>query len=158
MGKKVHGDYGSRLYMAWRCMKLRCQCPGHHSYKFYGGRGIKVCERWQDYANFLADLKEHPGKGYQLDRIDTDGDYEPGNVRWATPMENCQTRRTTQQITFNGKTQSPSAWSRELFGNRHLVGLRLRAGWTAEEALTRPTGFDPGGWSKRRATTSQLSP
>lgn len=80
------------LYRTWVQMRRRCNSPDHKSYKHYGARGIKVCERWQRFENFLADVGERP-KGKTLDRIDNDGNYEPGNVRWATTKEQAANKR-----------------------------------------------------------------
>jgi len=68
-------------------MRQRCRDPAREDYRLYGGRGIRVCKRWNDFANFLADMGERP-EGHQLSRIDHDGDYKPGNVEWETPSEN----------------------------------------------------------------------
>jgi hypothetical protein len=82
------------LYWAWLAMRRRCQDPSRKDYERYGGRGIKVCERWNEFTNFLADVGERPAPGMSIDRYpDNDGNYEPGNVRWATPTEQVRNRR-----------------------------------------------------------------
>jgi hypothetical protein len=84
--------YGSPTYRSWEAMIYRCSKPNKDTYHRYGGRGINVCERWlQGFQNFLADMGEKP-EGYELDRIDNDGDYTPENCRWITHKENCQNR------------------------------------------------------------------
>lgn len=82
----------SRTYKSWRCMKYRCNNPHYHQHNLYGGRGIKVCDRWLDFNNFLKDMGERP-KNKTLDRIDNDGNYEPDNCRWATPKQQVYNRR-----------------------------------------------------------------
>ena len=86
------------LYGTWMRMRQRCRNRNHHAFAYYGGRGIAVAERWDSFANFLADMGEKPGPEYSIDRIDNDGNYEPGNCRWATAKEQRANRRDSSEV------------------------------------------------------------
>jgi hypothetical protein len=120
-------------------MKHRCYCEEGVSYKNYGGRGIKVCDRWlgpRGLENFIADMGERP-EGAQIDRIDNDGDYCPENCRWATITENARHKRNTNYVTYNGETKNLLEWA-EITGipYKTLWARLFVQGWSEEDALT----------------------
>lgn len=123
-------------YKAWRMMNRRCSDPGSSQYSYYGGRGIKVCERWKDPVKFVEDMGE-PIPGMSLDRIDNSGNYEPGNVRWATAKQQSRNRRSNRMLTFNGETRCAAEWAEVVGIPSGAILRRLNKGLTAEEALTR---------------------
>lgn len=126
-------------YLVWSRMKARCYDPNSPSWDHYGGRGIKLCKKWEfDFAAFLADVGHRPAPGYSIERINNDGDYEPGNVRWATAKEQANNRSTTVLLTFNGKTQTTTQWCDELGIPYQRLMQRIKRGWSAESALTAP--------------------
>ncbi len=96
-GRSAPGSEKRKLYQVWASMRQRCENPNDRSFHNYGGRGIKVCSRWADFPNFLADMGECP-EGLTLDRKDNGGNYEPGNCRWATRQDQQRNRRTTHIV------------------------------------------------------------
>jgi hypothetical protein len=138
---RTHGHAVARspTYCSWHHAKARCNWPAHHAFADYGGRGIKMCERWLDsFENFLADMGPRP-TGKTLDRYpNPNGDYEPGNCRWATWTEQAQNSRRTRLITLRGETKCMSEWARVLGVAPRVLCDRLKRGWPIERALTIP--------------------
>lgn len=139
---KKHGRSHSPEYQSWRGAKKRTNSPNNANYRRYGGRGIKMCDRWfYSFENFFADMGERPSPNHTLDRIDCDGHYEPGNCRWATAYTQNQNRREyNTRLTHKGKTQTLAEWSRELGINQTTITQRLyKYGWSVHKTLsTRP--------------------
>ena len=127
----------SKTYDIWRAMRQRCNNPTHPSFARYGGRGITICARWDDYAAFLADMGECP-PGLTLDRFpNNNGNYQPSNCKWATRKEQADNRRPTRLIAFNGKTKCIRDWERELGLGYGTVWRRLARNLPIEVALTK---------------------
>src|SRR6266566_1115227 len=104
----------SSEYMAWRGMRARCGNENHKHYKDYGGRGITVCERWaESFEAFLADMGLKPSPEHEIDRIQNDGNYEPGNCRWALPIEQANNKRNNRLFTIGDRTKTIDEWVRE---------------------------------------------
>jgi hypothetical protein len=132
-----HGQYLSPEYKAWAAMKARCLNPSDAAYAAYGGRGITVCDRWLDSSAFLEDMGKRPSPKHSLDRINNNGNYEPGNCRWATARQQIRNTRRNVNVEFNGKTQCLMDWSIETgIGFKTLQCRLLNYGWTPEEAFT----------------------
>lgn len=118
-------------FTTWRIMRQRCSNPANRQYANYGGRGITVCERWQSYENFVADMGERPD-GMSIDRIDADGIYEPGNCRWATAREQSNNRRVTLRIPMDGEMVPLTVASERSGVPVYALAYRLKAGWPAD--------------------------
>ncbi len=141
--RRTHGRSHDSMHSTWLAMNDRCCNPNTPTYAYYGGRGIKVCDRWRGtngFLNFVADMGERPAEGMTLDRIDNDGGYEPGNVRWATRDEQASNNRRNRFVTYQGATKTLSQWARH-FGFRPQIFIgRLRIGWDFERAALTPVG------------------
>jgi hypothetical protein len=132
----IHGGHLLPEYNVYNAMRNRCESPKNNSYERYGGRGIKVCERWKEsFLNFYEDMGQRPSPSHSIERNDNDGDYEPGNCRWATDKEQCRNRRSTVMLTHNGRTQSMLDWADELGINRYTIMRRWQRGFTVEQIL-----------------------
>lgn len=133
----IHGGSYSRAYKVWSSMKGRCENSMHASFKDYGARGIKVCERWQSFTAFYEDMGDPPA-GMSIDRRNNDGDYEPDNCRWASSVEQNNNRRANKPITINGETKNLYAWLAEFGMDYSTYAYRVRHGMSEQEALTTP--------------------
>lgn len=135
-----HGLAKTRAYQVYNNMIKRCTDPTYPQYKDYGGRGIKVCDRWlKSVAHFVEDMGERP-KGYTIERIDNDGNYTPENCKWITKKEQSYNRRNNRNITFGGKTQAITKWAKETGLGAMTIQCRIdRYGWSIEKALTTPS-------------------
>ena len=133
-----HGRSRTSLHNTWCTMIERCTNPKSGKWSVYGGRGIRVCERWLTFELFLADMGERPSAKHSLDRIDVDGDYEPGNCRWATQREQQRNRRNNHIVEYRGERACLAEWAERTGIRHHTILYRLRSGWSVDEALTRP--------------------
>jgi hypothetical protein len=146
---RTHGGTHSSEWYTWKDIKQRCRNKTDNDYAAYGGRGIRVCDRWaDDFAAFLADMGPRP-PGRSIDRINNDGDYEPGNCRWATLAEQNRNRRSTRSVTIDGTTLCAKDWAARL-GIRYDVFLRR-----VRKGLSGPALVAPDSGKTRRRPTSQ---
>lgn len=145
MANCKHGfsKHPTGAYRSWIAMRSRCNSKTHTAYARYGGRGITVCERWDDFKAFLEDMGERP-TGMTIDRINNDGNYEPKNCRWASMDQQNENRHKTDCIKLGAKiitcgnnSMSITAWAERLGMDRTTISWRLRKGWPVEKALTK---------------------
>jgi len=138
IGHLKHGIVYTPTYNSWANMLQRCSNPSNNSYKDYGGRGIKVCERWKNFSNFFADMGERP-QGMTLERRNNNKGYYKNNCKWATQMEQNNNSRNCIYITFQGKTMTIAQWERYLGYKNGVIKHRLHLfRYSVEKALTHP--------------------
>ena len=134
--RQTHGMTNHPAYTNWYHMMSRCTNPKNDRFADYGGRGITVTERWKDVTNFIADMGEKPSPDHSIDRIDNNGNYEPGNCRWATSSEQASNTSKTRKVTFEGRTQSIAQWAKERGIKEATLYYRIvRYGWPIEKAM-----------------------
>lgn len=140
----TRGRAQTREHKAWANMLTRCRNPRANFFARYGGRGIKVCERWEKFENFLSDMGPSPGRGYSLDRVDSDGHYEPGNCRWATLSRQARNTSRNRLYEHGGVRLCLSDWSERLGLSADTIRSRLHRGDSVADAL-RPAGTRKAG-------------
>lgn len=132
---RTHGGSKTAEYYVWNSMKRRCGDSSTQGYERYGGRGIKVCDRWMEFGNFIADMGKRP-QNLTLERIDNNGNYEPGNCCWATRVVQANNRRSNRVLTHAGVSASVSDWARRVGVKDTLLWRRIfKLGWSLEAAL-----------------------
>lgn len=137
----THGMSGSPEHRCWKAMNQRCYNQNATYYSEYGGRGIRVCDRWRySFKNFLADMGHLPASDSEIEREDNNGNYEPGNCVWSTRKAQCNNRRNNIRITYQGETLTLAQWSERLGFDYHRVKRRIRTlGWSFEDAISTPS-------------------
>lgn len=136
---RTHGLSTSGEHKVWRGMKDRCSNPKFSGYKNYGGRGIKVCERWlNSFENFYADMGPKPSPNLTIHRVDNDGDYCKENCIWTTRKVQGRYKTNTLWIKHNGVRKALSAWAEDLGFSYSVLHARLQRGWSAEKTLITP--------------------
>ncbi len=131
----THRKSRTGTYVSWAGMIRRCTNPTSGGWKHYGGRGIRVCERWRKFEHFFADMGARP-IGATIERSDPNGHYEPMNCRWATPGEQQRNRRNTVFIEHDGLRLTLPTWAKKLGINQATLRSRLRRAEDPEDALT----------------------
>lgn len=136
----THGMSQHPIIRTWRHMIARCSNPTDHDYPAYGARGIRVCEEWagniKAFHDYVSSLPNYKAEGYTLDRIDNDGNYEPGNVRWATQAQQNRNTRKSKIIVHNGESKCLSEWARDTGIHIQTLRRRIKLGWPTEKLLT----------------------
>lgn len=139
MAPKRHGHsvngVRSLTHSSWHNMRSRCNNPNSTGYYNYGAKGIKVCDRWDTFENFLIDMGERPGKEYSIERIDLRKDYCPENCKWATRIEQNRNRSMCVYLTLDGKSQTIKEWSLETGVSHKTIARRLKLGWSHYDAV-----------------------
>lgn len=138
----THKHTGTRTFRIWLAMRQRCYCPSQKEYSRYGGRGITVCKRWRtSFQNFLTDMGECP-EGYSIDRINSDGNYEPGNCRWADAKTQGRNTSTNVYIEHNGQLKTIAEVAETIGMNYRTLYYRIFAyKWTPERAINTPVNI-----------------
>lgn len=134
----IHGMSRTKIHGVWCRIISRCESSTDHAFQHYGGRGIKVCDSWHDFRNFLNDMGHPPTPRHSIDRIDVNGNYEPQNCRWSTAKEQARNRRNNHLVTIGTKTMSVAEWAETNEMSGTALRSRIARGWDPVEAITKP--------------------
>jgi hypothetical protein len=140
----IHGKSQTPEYHSWYAMKDRCLNSDNPKFHHYGGRGIKICKRWQSFGNFLADMGPRPSPQHSLDRRNTNGDYKPNNCRWVTRDIQVNNTRSSRYLQVGDEILTIAQWSKRLDIPWYRLGWRLKAGWPPEKIIS-PLKHDRSG-------------
>ena len=139
-----HGHHGTPEYRIWKGIRSRCYTPSSRGYKTYGARGIVMCDRWRsDFMAFLSDMGPRPSDKHSIDRIDGNGNYDPGNCRWATVYTQTRNKKNNVWIELGGRRMCLNDWARETGISRGTIRSRIKRGLPPEQALCRIDGRLP---------------
>jgi hypothetical protein len=144
--REIHGQCKAAEYRSWSAMLYRCFNSQCNEFDNYGGRGITVCDRWTDYRNFIADMGRKPSRLHSLDRIDNNGNYEPGNCRWADRKTQNNNKRKAKlcrgkpikKVRFKGMEKTVAEWASHFGMSLNAIYYRLSV-YSVEKALTMPS-------------------
>jgi hypothetical protein len=139
----THGRSGTPEHEIWQGMRKRCYQPTCRAYKDYGGRGIQVCDEWQDFARFYADMGPRPSPKHTVERHDNNGPYAPDNCSWAPRSEQANNTRRNRRLTLRGETRTLHQWAQSVGMTDHVLKKRLNRGWRIDKALTIPLQRGP---------------
>jgi len=134
-----HGGSWRPEYKVWKALRRRCLCSTDKQYHDYGGRGIKVCQAWDDFSVFFNDVGPRPSAAHSIDRIDNEKGYEPGNVRWATHQQQNSNTRRNRYVSIYGRGMTVAEAAAYYCVPASRILHRLNAGWTDVDAVLRPS-------------------
>ncbi len=140
--RKTHGKSHHQLYSQWQGMRARCTKPNHRDYRFYGARGIGICLEWCKFDGFLKDMESSWSKGMTIERIDVNGNYELGNVRWATQAEQARNTRRNILVDSPWGRLTASECARKIGIHPSVFLVRLRRGWTGDKLFSASRQFN----------------
>lgn len=157
--REMHGlssEY-RREWLIWKGIHKRCYNPNSSIYRHYGGRGIKVCDRWHSFSNFLADMGPRPTPKHSVEREDNNGDYCPENCVWLLRKYQNRNKRNSRILTFNGVSQTVADWADQLGVRASMIHSRLNEyGWSVERALSEPPNRRPNKLAGKHAKIIEM--